>query len=74
MHVCSFNNIFEYLQASPADYEKAVVAAKEAWETWAEVTGLHLLLIMSSEKWGMAYSCVYHLFIVNQFCSETYNR
>lgn len=50
MHVCSCNNIFEYFQASPADYEKAVVAAKEAWETWAEVTGLHLLLIMSSEK------------------------
>lgn len=44
MNVCIFNNIFEYLQASPADYEKAVVAAKEAWETWAEVTGINQIL------------------------------
>lgn len=46
MNVCIFNNIFEYLQASPADYEKAVVAAKEAWETWAEVTEINQMLIM----------------------------
>lgn len=53
MNVCIFNNIFDYLQASPADYEKAVVAAKEAWETWAEVTGINQIIILCIEnnKW-----------------------
>lgn len=73
MNVCIFNNIFDYLQASPADYEKAVVAAKEAWETWAEVTGINQIIILCIEnnKWHIH---LYHLFIVNQFCLETCDR
>ena len=33
--------IFECLQASPADYQKAIEAAKKAWEVWAEVMYLY---------------------------------
>lgn len=58
MNVCIFNNIFEYLQASPADYEKAVVAAKEAWETWTEVTGINLMLIVCIETINGIFMCV----------------
>lgn len=62
MRVCSFKNIFEYLQASPADYEKAVVAAKEAWETWAEVTGIQLMLIVCSENENDIFMCVVYIY------------
>lgn len=31
------DNYVPTFQGSPADYEKAIVAAKEAWEVWAEV-------------------------------------
>ncbi|XP_061172639.1 alpha-aminoadipic semialdehyde dehydrogenase-like [Saccostrea echinata] len=36
---CPTNNqpIAKVTQASPADYEKAIVAVREAWQTWTEV-------------------------------------
>lgn len=66
MNVCIFNNIFDYLQASPADYEKAVVAAKEAWETWAEVTGINQIIILCIEnnKWHI-HVCTIYLLLIN---------
>lgn len=39
-------HFYSTYKASPADYEKAIVATKEAWQTWTEVRFLHFTVCL----------------------------